>query len=55
MKDDNMVVTSTKKSIDSIAQLDDCINELGNISVHMAKNTKDEWTSGCNCTKMNEK
>ncbi len=49
-----MVVTTTEKSIDSIAQLDDCLNELGNISVHMAKNMKDEWTSGCNCTRMNE-
>jgi hypothetical protein len=54
MKDDNMVVTTTKESIVSIAQLDDCINELGNILVHMVKNTRDEWTSGCSYTRVNE-
>jgi hypothetical protein len=50
-----MVVTITKKLVDSIPQSNDYINELGNISVHMAKNTRDEWTSSYNCTRMNEK
>ncbi len=48
-----MVVTTTRKSVDSILQSNDYINELGNISVHMAKNMRDEWTSGCNCIRMN--
>ncbi len=50
-----MVVIITKESVDSIVQSDNYINELENISVHMAKNTRDEWTSGYNCTRMNEK
>ncbi len=48
------MVTTIEESIDSIAQSVDYINELGHISIHMAKQTKDAWTSGYDGIWMNE-
>jgi hypothetical protein len=54
MEVDNLVVTTPKELIDSIAQLIVFIYESRHILVHMVDNTRDEWTSGYNCTRMNE-
>ncbi len=48
------MVTTIEESIDSIAQSVDYINELGHISIHKVKQTKDAWTSGYNGIWMNE-
>ncbi len=48
------MVTTIEESIDSIAQSIDYINELGHISTHMVKQTKDAWTSGYDGIWMNE-
>lgn len=54
MEVENLAMTTPKWLIDSIVQLTDFIYELGDILVHMVKNTKDEWTCDYNCTRMNE-
>jgi hypothetical protein len=54
MREDRLTITTIEKSIDSIIQLVDYIDELGHISIHMAKQTKDEWIGGYNGIWMNE-
>ncbi len=45
-----------KKLVDSVVhESTKCINELKNISIHMVEKTKDEWTSGYDSTRMDER
>jgi len=54
MKDDSLVVTTTKELANSVAQSIDSIDELGHISIHMAEEMTDKWTSGYDGIWMNE-
>ncbi len=46
MKDVSLAVTTTKELANSIAQSIDSIDELGHISIHMAKEMTDKWRGG---------
>jgi hypothetical protein len=55
MRDDNPTVTTTKKLVDSIVQLIDCIDESKHVSIHMVEKKRDKWIGGYNDMWMNEK
>jgi hypothetical protein len=54
MRVDNMVVTTTKKIIDSIVQSTNCMEKLGHVVVHMVEEMKNGWTCGYDDIWMNE-
>jgi hypothetical protein len=54
MKVDNMVVTTTKETTNSIVQLTNCMEKLGYLFVHMVEQMRNGWTCGYDDIWMNE-
>jgi hypothetical protein len=48
-------LNQTKLVSSAVHESTKCIDELKNISIHMVEKTKDEWTSGYDSTRMDER
>jgi hypothetical protein len=55
MRVENMVVTTTKETTNSIVQSANCMEKLGHVLVHMVEQMKNGWTCGYDDIWMNEK